>query len=97
MRKFNFKFHNPFTPHIVQFPDGKYAVRKWSFYYMRWAYYDSQKVGKDDYWWTLSNSAKWYKLNSLEEARLLLEMLVLRRQIGFSKKGVRVELPTDVR
>jgi hypothetical protein len=25
------KFYNPFKPHIVQFANGKFAVRKWFF------------------------------------------------------------------
>ena len=80
---------NPFKPHIVEFSNGMFAVRKFSFPF--WHYYDNQKMKKDDYWWhgASETAAKYYQVDTLEMAQTLLEMCQLRKQIN-SKKIVRV-------
>ena len=75
-------FYNPFKPHIVEYTNGTFAVRKLTVF--GWAYYDNQKVKRDDYWWTpfSSEDAKqWYLLDSLDMAQTLLEMSQLRKTI----------------
>jgi hypothetical protein len=86
MRKLN--FYSPFVPHIVEFPSGRFAVRKWLF---GWKYYDSQKFKKDDYWWDSDDNEKFYKVESLEEAKLLLDVVKLRKQVS-SNKPIRIHL-----
>lgn len=86
-----FKFYSPFIPHIVEFPSGEFAVRKWDFSSMSWAYYDSQKFKKEDYWWHADEHEMRYKVDTLEEAKLLLELIGLRKQVK-SKKPVRIHL-----
>lgn len=77
------KFYNPFRPHIVEFDNGTFAVRKLTL--IGWAYYDNQKIGKDnDYWWSsFSNDTAvlYYTAESLDMAITLLEMLNLRKTI----------------
>lgn len=82
------KFINPLKPHIVELTSGKFVVRRWSF---GWKYYDNQKVKKDDYWWNgyQSTSAQYYELDTFEEAKLLLELTGLRKQIK-SRRAVKV-------
>lgn len=89
MRKLS--FYSPFIPHIVEFPSGKFAVRKWRLASFGWAYYDSQKFKKDDHWWTSEDNDKWYKVDSIEEARLLLDLVRLRKQVQ-SNKPVKIHL-----
>ena len=86
-----FKFYSPLVPHIVEFPSGKFAVRKWGFSSMGWGYYDSQKFKKEDYWWHATEHEEWYKVDTLEEAKLLLELISLRKQVK-SNKPVRIHL-----
>ena len=83
------KVFNPFRPHIVEFENGKFAVRKLKFLW--WHYYDNQKHKKEDYWWwsTDEDCRRWYQVDTLEMAQTLLEMSQLRKQIN-SKKIVRV-------
>ena len=88
MRKFNFKFYSPFVPHVVEFPSGKFAVRKWMF---GWKYYDNQRLKKHDYWWTSTEHDKWFKVDTLEEAKLVLDVARLRKQVK-SNKPVRIHL-----
>ncbi len=38
--------------HIVQFPNGMYGVRKFSFLYMQWAYLDFRNK---EFWWPHSS------------------------------------------
>ena len=89
MRKLN--LYSPFVPHIVEFPSGKFAVRRWSLFSFGWVYYDSQKFKKEDYWWTQSHNEKWYKVDTLEEAKLILDVIRLRKQVK-SNKPVRIHL-----
>lgn len=83
------KVFNPFRPHIVEFENGKFAVRKLKFLW--WHYYDNQKHKKEDYWWLSfdEDCRRWYQVDTLEMAQTLLEMSQLRKQIN-SKKIVRV-------
>jgi hypothetical protein len=76
---------NPFRAHIVEFGNGKFAVRKFSFPY--WKYYDNQKASKEDYWWNgfTETSRKFFEVDTLEIAQTLLEMLELRKQVTSGK------------
>jgi len=76
---------NPFRPHIVEFGNGKFAVRRLSF--PSWKYYDNQKSSKDDYWWNgfSESSRKFFEVDTLEVAQMLLEMVNLRKQVNSSK------------
>lgn len=47
------KFYNPFLPHVVEFRNGTYAVRKLSIFWMGWCYKDL-KTNKD-YWWPIKS------------------------------------------
>lgn len=43
--------YNPFKPHVIEFENGKYAIRKYNF---GWTYLDNNKVKSADsgtYWW----------------------------------------------
>jgi len=44
------QLYNPFKPHIVQFNNGKYGVRKLSpILLFGWMYFDQQSA---NYWWS---------------------------------------------
>lgn len=42
------KIYNPFKVHIVQFENGEYAIRKYSFLYLKYIY----KSLSSSYWWS---------------------------------------------
>lgn len=67
------KFYNPFKPHIVEFVDNKFAVRKLSA--TGWEYYDNQKFTKDDYWWSSPKFTRWFEVTSLLEAQKVLSQI----------------------
>lgn len=74
---------NPFRAHIVEFNNGKFAVRRLRLGYQ---YYDNQKIGKDkdnDYWWNsyTEGNNRYFLLDTLEGAKLVLEMYQLRTVI----------------
>ena len=61
--------YNPFKPHIVQFPNGKYAIRKYGFPF--WDYLDSSDL---NYWWSTSSFVyKYCTFNTLEAAKKALD------------------------
>lgn len=66
------KFYNPFKAHIVQASNGKYFVRRHRLLY--WEYKDNQKVylKEDDWWSTFEYAKKWCAVDTLEEAKSLL-------------------------
>lgn len=72
------KIYNPFKPHIVEFENGKFAVRKIGFPFgFGFAVYKGVKLagGKDRYFWWYDNTAEYahrYQLESIEQAKVLL-------------------------
>jgi hypothetical protein len=64
------KFYNVFKPHLVQFKNGKYAIRRF-FILGGWEYRDS--VYKDNLWW----SVQMVNLISFD-SRLAVEQLLLK-------------------
>jgi len=81
------EFFNPFKPHIVEFANGKFAVRKLTM--SGWKFYDSQRVKEDDYWWWDNVHNKWFQVDTKEMAQSLLEIISLRATIS-SKKITKV-------
>jgi hypothetical protein len=65
------KLFNPFKAHIVQFANGKFAVRKWSIF--MWEYKEHTTFAKDDiYWWnTMEYVKRWCMVDTLEQAQAL--------------------------
>ena len=66
------KFYNPFKPHIVQFANGKFAVRKWR---VLWLYKENYTFSFDEvFWWnTEENVQKFCTVNTYGEAFTLLK------------------------
>lgn len=64
------KFYNPFKAHIVEFTNGKYAVRRWR---LAWEYKERLIFGDDDfYWWySMENVKNWCMVDTLEQAAVL--------------------------
>lgn len=58
-----FRVYNPFIPHIVQFKNGKYAVRRMTIF--GWFYCD-----KNDYteWWPIEFAKKYCTVDTIEQA-----------------------------
>ena len=68
------KFYNPFKAHIVQFANGKFAVRKWNV--IAWEYKERAEFNNDsdEYWWNLLEYAnKYCTVGTLQEAIHLRE------------------------
>jgi hypothetical protein len=78
------KFYNPFKAHIVQFSNGKYAIRRWSV--LSWEYKEHTTYGKESvYWWTaMEYVKKWCMVDTLEEAKALRD----KRKIKVKKVQV---------
>ncbi len=72
------KFYNPFKAHIVQFFNGKYAVRRWSV--LGWVYKEHTTYGNDNiYWWNaMEYVKKWCMVDTLEEAKALRDKRKLK-------------------
>lgn len=64
------KLFNPFKAHIVQFSNGKYAVRRWR---VAWEYKEHITLSNEDvYWWnTMEYVKKWCMVDTLEQAQTL--------------------------
>lgn len=80
------KFYNPFKPHIVEFDNGTFAVRKLGT--IGWYHYDNQKVKADDFWWSpmsADSASRYYVVDSFDMAKTLLEMIQLRKTIKSTK------------
>ena len=71
--KFFKRFYNPFKPHICQFNNGEYSVRRWSF--LGWEYLDTDITGSyAGYWWTgVQRALKYCSFTELVNARAHLE------------------------
>jgi hypothetical protein len=82
----SFKFYNPFKPHVVQFANGKFAVRKWSIF--MWEYKEHTTFAKDDvYWWnSINDTFNWVCVDTYEQA------VALRDKVHFKgPKEMKVE------
>jgi hypothetical protein len=67
------KLYNPFKAHIVEFANGKFAVRKWGGV---WKYKEKHTFANDDeiHWWNFyGNVEKFCTLDTYEEAVALLK------------------------
>ena len=62
------KFYNPFKAHIVQFSNGKYAVRRWNF--LAWEYKEKwTNPNVDVCWWNpIEFVMKWCMVDTYEQA-----------------------------
>lgn len=64
-----------FKPHIVEFNNGKFAIRaKHDFFH--WKYYDNQKPIKDDSWWYDEKFSYRFLFDTKEEAEKVLNELL---------------------
>lgn len=65
------KFYNPFKPHIVEFADGTFAVRKRGWLGLLWIYKDcmgwSYSTTSNIQWWT-NNYLRHCKVKTYDEA-----------------------------
>lgn len=62
------KLYNPFKAHIVQFANGKFAVRRWNM--IAWEYKETITSPKEDvYWWNhIEYTEKWCCVDTYEQA-----------------------------
>jgi hypothetical protein len=74
------KFYNPFKAHIVQFADGKFAVRKW--FLIAWEYKEHVTFANDDiYWWnSMEHVKKWCVVDTLEQAKALRDKYKIKSE-----------------
>lgn len=77
--------YNPFRPHIVQFHDGKYAVRCWKLDHFGWGYFDNQRYCRDNYWWSARAAYKWAVVDTLERAQELLSLALFTSRYDTGK------------
>lgn len=63
------KLYNPFKAHIVELANGKFVVRKFSFFMMKWVYKENRHLSYYDFWWhTDEHAMRWCPVDTLEEA-----------------------------
>ena len=62
------KFYNPFKPHVVQFANSKFAVRRLSF--SGWEYKECATNPREDvYWWNwIEYTHSWCSVYTYEQA-----------------------------
>jgi hypothetical protein len=72
------KFYNPFKAHIVQFANGKFAVRRWNIF--MWEYKEHTTFSKDDvYWWnTIGVTHNWCCVDTYEQAVALRDKVHIK-------------------
>ena len=71
------KFYNPFKPHIVEFADGNFAVRKRGWCGLLWVYKDCKGwsvSGRSDIQWWLEEHIQHCKVRTYAEAMEVMEM-----------------------
>ena len=68
------KFYNIFKPHIVEFGDGTFAVRKFSVLALGFVFKDA-RAPRYDYWWYLREHWHYAKMKTFTEACNLLNSL----------------------
>ena len=69
------RLYNPFKPHVVEFEDGTFAVRKFSLMHFGFVYHDATKP-RMEYWWYFQSHIHNAKMSSYSEA------LKLYRELG---------------
>lgn len=77
------KIYNPFKAHIVQFANGKFAVRKWK---ALWVYKETETFRNEEiFWWnSLENAHKFCTVDTFEQAVALRDKV----QIKYDPKKV---------
>lgn len=69
------KIYNPFKPHIVEFTNGKFAVRKYEFM-LGFVYKDREvRMFETQYYWWWDHKAEFtrhYQVDTIEQAKELL-------------------------
>lgn len=82
--KFFKRFYNPFKPHIVQFSNDEYAIRRWL---LGWEYLDTDITGSyTGYWWGFEHQAlKYCTFTSLDKAREHLENYI-KPKVAFARR-----------
>lgn len=73
------KFYNPFKAHIVQFANGKFAVRKLCVF--AWEYKEHTTFEYEDvYWWNhIEYANKWCTVDTLEQAIALRDKVHIKK------------------
>ncbi|ASJ79230.1 hypothetical protein P26059A_0078 [Curvibacter phage P26059A] len=82
--KFFKRFYNPFKPHIVQFSNDEYAIRRWA---LGWEYLDTDIRGSyAGYWWGGEFRAlKYCSFTKLDSAKAHLENY-LKPKVAFARR-----------
>ena len=77
------KLYNPFKPHLVQFKNGKYAVRRYCFP-LEWEY----RSRTNNYWWNgLTDIAVYCLFDSrLQAEEVLLKITTPKPKRDFGTK-----------
>ena len=79
------KFYNPFKPHIVEFADGTFAVRKRGWLGFMWTYKDRMgwcSSSDSNIQWWLTDYLKHCKVNTFEQA---VEVMSIKKKINPDK------------
>jgi hypothetical protein len=73
------KLYNPFKAHIVQFADGKFAVRRWNL--LAWEYKENITFSIDDlYWWNnIHLTPNWCCVDTYEQAVSLRDKVHVKK------------------
>lgn len=79
------KFYNPFKPHIVQFANGKFAVRRRIF--IGWEYKERTEFNNSDceYWWYKVEYVKKYCMVDTHEQAVILRDKTNRKSMEVVK------------
>jgi len=68
------KFYNPYKPHIAQFKDGKFAVRKLT--NSGWGFISHDlRDDYDDYWWCVAENIHKHAKCELSTCRIIITKL----------------------
>lgn len=73
------KFYNPFKAHIVQFANGKFAVRRLRF--SGWECKEHTTFSSEDvYWWGwLEHTHRWCCVDTHEQAAILRDKVHIKK------------------
>jgi len=67
--------YNPFKPHVVEFEDGTFAVRKFSLMHLGFVYRDATKP-RTEHWWYFQSHIHNAKMSSYPQALKLYSELL---------------------
>ena len=72
------KFYNPFKAHVVQFANGKFAVRRRNI--LAWEYKQHTTFSSEDvYWWNfIENTVQWCQVDTYDQAVLLRDKVHIK-------------------